>query len=434
MHHNSTLQEKAREIMSRLKESGFSAFLVGGCVRDLVLSRPPHDFDILTDAQAEDLQQLFEKVVPVGARHGTVTVVAGNDNFEVSSLPAGGSLESLRKNCSRRDFTINSMVMDSEGRLQDFFGGIADLKKRIIRAVEDPSARISEDRLRMLRAVRIFTTLDFTLDQDLLDAIKLQANLICSVSPERIRNELLQIMAATPGMQRPGIELLRETGLLAAVLPEVQRLVGFDQSSVHHKKDAYSHTLDVLENLSGISDSALLRFTALLHDIGKPGTRSGKQGEFHFYGHPLAGAELAAGICSRLRFSRKDSNLIETLIRDHMHFKLLSLSPTPRALARFIRKNGSHLSELLMLGRSDIELESLDWLDQKIQEFRSAFNGSLPAPLLDGLEIMEILKIPAGANVRRIKDFLLEEQIRGVVTTKEEAHRIILQEFGGKFL
>src|SRR5213594_5148374 len=351
----------ATGIVRRLREAGHEAYFAGGCVRDQLLGREPLDFDVATSAPPEAVQTLFRRTVPVGAQFGVILIVEDGVRFEVATFrsddayvdgrrPTRVHFGSAREDAERRDFTINGLFLDPlGGQVVDFVGGQMDLRAGIIRAIGDAHARIAEDRLRMLRAVRFAARLRFTIEPATRAAIAAAAPTITDIAAERIGDEMVRIL--TEGGARPGFELLADTGLLAAVLPEVAGMAGVAQSpDFHPEGDVFVHTLLLLEQLpAGVSET--LALGALLHDVAKPPCAALQDdGRITFYGHPAVGAEMAVAICQRLRRSRAVWERVAYLVRNHLRL-VNAPNMRPATLKRFLREDG--IDELLELARID---------------------------------------------------------------------------------
>src|SRR5438093_7058395 len=350
----------ATELVRRLRAAGHEAYLAGGCVRDRLLGREPLDYDIATSAPPETVQALFPRTVPVGAQFGVVLVVADGMPVEVATFrsdaayvdgrrPSAVHFGSAREDALRRDFTVNALFLDPlTGEVVDFVAGQVDLRAGIIRAIGDAGARIAEDRLRMLRAVRLAARLTFTIETTTLDAIRAAASTVTDMAAERIGDEVVKIL--TEGAARRGFELLAATSLLATVLPEVARMQGVEQSPDYHPEgDVFRHTLLAIEQLpAGVSETLALGL--LLHDVGKPVTAARRDNRITFYGHTTVGAELAVAICQRLRRSRATWERVAYLVTNHLR---LVDAPEMRlsTLKRLLRHEG--FDELLALARMD---------------------------------------------------------------------------------
>src|SRR5438094_6471359 len=318
----------ATELVRRLRAAGHEAYFAGGCVRDRLLGREPLDYDVATSAAPEAVQALFPRTIPVGVQFGVILVVAGGMPVEVATFrsdaayvdgrrPSAVHFGSAREDALRRDFTINALFLDPlTGDVVDFVGGQADLRAGIIRAIGDAHARIGEDRLRMLRAVRLAARLGFTIEPTTLDAIRAAASTVTDMAAERIGDEVVKIL--TEGAARRGFELLAATSLLAAVLPEVARMQGIEQSPDSHPDgDVVRPPLRALEQLpAGVSETLALGL--LLHDVGKPVTAARRDNRITFYGHTTVRAGQAVAICQRMRRSRGTWERVTYLVTNRL--------------------------------------------------------------------------------------------------------------------
>lgn len=340
----------ANFVLERLRASGKEGYLVGGCVRDLKLNRQPKDFDLTTSARPEELEEIFadKKLILLGKAFGTVGILVSGELIETTTFRADGIYKdgrrpeevrfskSLEEDLKRRDFTINAMAMDLDGKIYDPYGGQVDLKNKLIKAVGDPLVRFEEDKLRILRAVRFAATYDLTIEEKTLEAIKEKAKDINQVSKERIRDELNKILL----LDKPskGIYLLNQTGLLREIIPELMPTVGFVQLSPYHDKDLFDH---ILETVDRTPKKLHIRLAALLHDIGKVSTMSvDENGVGHFYGHDKVGAAMSREILKRLRYDKKTIESVSLLIDRHMK---ASPQMGKKGLKRMIRLVGEDL-------------------------------------------------------------------------------------------
>jgi len=421
-----------RAVCQRLRQAGFEAFLVGGGIRDLLLGRPPADFDVATNAHPPQVMGLFGArfAIPTGLQHGTVTVVTEGDSgprhVEVTTYRGEGAyidgrrpssvtyVGSLEEDLSRRDFTMNAVGYDpSTGELRDPFGGREDMAARRIRAVGDAEARFREDGLRPLRAVRQAAQLEFDIDPPTRDAIRPTLDVVRKVSAERVRDEMLKLL----GARRPsrGIELMRVTGLLEVVLPELLESYGVTQNRFH-KHDVYAHTLAVVDATEG---DAITRLGALLHDIGKPRARQpreGAPGEYSFFKHEYVGAEMAEEVCRRWKLSNADRERVVAMVAHHMFF--YTPEWTDGTVRRFVRKVGPDiLPRLFALREGDIagrgfeeDPESeLGELRRRIAAVAAEDAAMRVSDLaLDGRDVMRILDIPPSRAIGVLLERLLE--------------------------
>ena len=417
------------EIVRRLRAAGHVALFAGGCVRDHLLGRTPQDWDIATSARPETVRDLFPKTVPVGMKFGVVLVVHGGIPFEVTTFRAeegysdGRHPDRVRftdrpeEDALRRDFTVNGLYLDPEtGEILDWVGGKRDLEAGRIRAIGDPEARFAEDYLRMLRAVRFLTALDFEATPDTEATLKRSAKRIASISAERIREEVLKILALP--RRRRGVERMLDYGLLEVILPEVASMRGVAQPPAFHPEgDVLEHTLVMLDLATNPSET--LAFGILLHDVGKPVTASVTD-RIRFHRHARESAKRTASICNRFRFSKAQTMRIVALVKEHMKFMEVKRM-RPSTLKRFLRQDG--FDEHLELHRLDCvashgKLDHWEFARERIEAFGK--EGLRPAPLINGRDLMN-LHIPRGPLYGRILSASEEGQLAGTLSTREEA-------------
>jgi putative nucleotidyltransferase with HDIG domain len=432
------MERLAREVAGRLRAAGYQAYLVGGCVRDLLLGWQPKDFDVSTDAPPERIIELFPGSDQVGAHFGVVLVKGGGWHVEVATFrsdrdyvdgrrPSGICFETdPRQDVLRRDFTINGLMMDPETEeVLDFVGGRADLEQRLVRAIGDPEVRFREDHLRLVRAVRFAARLGFAIEPATLAAIRRNHQAIAKVSAERVRDELSRIL--TEGGARYGFELLDATGLIEDLLPEVAAMKGVAQPPQFHPEgDVWVHTLLLLEKFEQPTDT--LAWGALLHDVGKPPTFRVAE-RIRFDGHVEAGVRLAHGILGRLRFSREDQEHVEALVANHMRFK-----DAPRmkesTLKRFLRL--PRFAEHLELHRLDSlaangNLDNYEFVRGKLDELPA--EQLKPAPLLNGRDLIAAGYTP-GPQFSKMLAAVEDAQLEGRIHSREEALELVRSVFG----
>lgn len=423
-------ERAARAVIERLLGAGHVAYFAGGCVRDWLRGETPTDFDVATDATAVEVQALFPRTVPVGAQFGVVLVLIDGQPIEVASFrtdaeyrdgrhPVGVRPATPEEDARRRDFTVNGMFRDAAtGAVLDVVGGQADLQARVIRAIGDPAARFGEDRLRMLRAVRLAARLDYEIEPATFAAIRAHAPAITQVSWERIGDEIVRIL--TEGAAQRGFALLDASGLLAQVLPEVALMTGVEQSPDYHPEgDVFTHTLLLLAELR--QPTPELALAALLHDVAKRDCAERRpDGRITFYGHAELGADRAIAICQRLRRSRDTWERVGWLVRHHLR---IAHAPQMRrsTLRRFLAE--PHVDDLLELARIDIlashrNLEPYDFCTQA----RAAFDHEpiKPPPLLKGRDLLA-LGYPRGPLFSEILGAVEERQLEGELATRDAA-------------
>ena len=427
----------ARQVIAKLRGVGHQAFLVGGCVRDLLLGVKPKDFDIATDARPDRIMDLFPRSGRVGAHFGVVLVRDVFDQVEVATFrsdhdyldgrhPEQVRFESdPREDVLRRDFTINGLMMDPDtGQVLDFVDGQGDLARGVIRAIGDPNARFREDHLRLLRAVRFAARFGFEIDSATFDAMQRAHALILNMAMERVREELVRIL--TEGGARRGLELLDASGMLSDLLPEVAAMKGVEQPPEYHPEgDVWQHTLLLLEQLR--QPTPTLALGALLHDVGKPPTFRVAD-RIRFDGHVEEGVRLARSILTRLRFSREEIEQVEALIDNHMRFKDVGRMKES-TLKRFLRL--PEFQEHLELHRLDAmssnrRLENYEIARCKFEEYTA--EHLQPAPLLTGTDLIGMGYEP-GPQFSRILALLEDAQLEGRIRSREEAIDLVRLSF-----
>ena len=440
-----TPRELAERICRVLHDAGYQAYLVGGCVRDLLLGREPADYDVATDALPERVQQLFPGSVDVGARFGVIIVVEDSVQVEVATFRSDVGYSDGRhpdrviysrspeEDVRRRDFTINGLLLDPQsGEVLDFVGGRDDLRVGVVRAIGEPALRFREDRLRMLRAVRFAARFGYAIEPATFAAIRELATLATQVSAERLRDELTRLL--TEGASRRGFELLDELRLLEVVLPEVAKMKGVEQPlQFHPEGDVWIHTRLMLEKLPP-GCSPTLAWGVLLHDVGKPATftpPTGPGDRIRFDDHVEVGARMAEEICQRLRFSNEDIEQIAALVANHLRFKDV-LQMRPAKLKRFVRL--PQFEEHLELHRLDC-LASHGMLDA--YEFVRRFLEETPpeqvrpARLVTGDDLKQ-MGFEQGPVYREILQAVEDAQLDGRVASREEALEFVRQNFPGR--
>ena len=319
------IPQEVRHVLLTLERAGHEAYIVGGCVRDMLMENRPHDWDVTTSALPQETMALFgHSAIPTGLRHGTVTVRSGELACEVTTFRTDGDYtdhrhpaavaftRSLREDLARRDLTVNAMAMDVRGMLHDPFGGQADIHRRVLRCVGSPGRRFSEDALRILRVLRFSATLGgFSGEEDTRCALLSRREDLRYVAAERVREELTKLLCGQDARR----VLLGSPQVLGVVLPEILPCVGFDQHNCHHCYDVWGHTAHAV---AAAPPEPVLRWVMLLHDLGKPQCFTlDAQGVGHFYGHHRPGAEIAEAVCRRLRFDTAAARQICTLVRYH---------------------------------------------------------------------------------------------------------------------
>ena len=440
-------RQLAGHICRTLRGAGHQAYLVGGCVRDILLGREPADYDVATDATPDRVQQLFPHSLAVGAQFGVIIVTEDpraldSPQVEVATFRSDVGYSDGRhpdrvvyatsagEDVKRRDFTINALLLDTEtNEVLDFVGGREDLRAGIIRAIGRPADRFREDKLRMARAVRFAARFGYGIEAATFAAVIQLAPEIRQVSAERLRDELTKLLIE--GAARRGFELLDETRLLIELLPEVAQMKGVEQPPQFHPEgDVWTHTLLMLAELP-VRCSPTLAWGVLLHDVGKPPTftpPSGPDGRIRFDEHVEVGTRMAEEICRRLRFSNDDTTQIASLVANHLRFKDAP-QMKPSTLKRFVRRD--RLDEPLELHRLDC-LSSHGLLDNSelVRRFlvETPPEQVRPPRLLTG-EDLKGLGFRPGPLFKTILDSVEEAQLNGKIGTREDALRLVQNSF-----
>ena len=461
-----TAPQHAIHIVRVLRERGFQAYLCGGCVRDLLLDRQPTDYDVTTDATPDQVMRTFPETYAVSAQFGVVLVPIPHDDHSLedpTSSPAddrqmshsllsskahaievatfrsdvsytdGRHPDTVRFNkdpredVERRDFTINGLLLDPiSDEVLDFVGGRADLDAHIVRAIGNPERRFTEDKLRMLRAVRFAARFGYEIDPATFRAIQKLASQIHQVSAERIRDELTKML--TEGHARQAFLLLDESGLLREVLPEISAMKGVEQPPQYHPEgDVFVHTLLLLENLPHPC-APTLAWGALLHDVGKPPTFRVAPDRIRFDGHVEVGVKMGEALCRRMRFSNDDTEQILALIDNHMRFAHV-LQMKESTLKKFLRM--PHFDEHLELHRLDCQashsiLTAYEFAKEKLASIPP--EKMRPEPLVTGDDLIAAGYRP-GPRFKEILTAVEDGQLEGRLQSKDEAMQFVAREF-----
>ena len=449
----------ASSLAQAFKEKGFRLALVGGSVRDAIIGRLGNDLDFTTDAHPHETKKILktwaEHVWDTGIAFGTIAGKLGETTVEVTTYRSEKYEENSRNpdvefgdtiegDLSRRDFTVNSMALELTTQQTEFidpFGGLEDLKKKILRTPASAEQSFSDDPLRMMRAARFASQLNFDIDPDVLSAMNSMAGRISIISAERIRDEFVKmLMSSNP---RVGITILVDTGLAELVLPEIPKL-RLEVDEHHHHKDVYEHSITVLEQaisqeirLTG--PNLVIRLAALLHDIGKPKTRNLIEGGgVSFHHHEVVGARLAKARMKALRFDNETIDAVETLIALHLRFHGYGDGEwTDSAVRRYVRDAGELLTHLHVLTRADCTTRNAkkadrlartyDSLEARIAKLEQEEELSKIRPDLDGAQVMQLLSIKPSADVGKALDFLMELRMEHGPLGEERATQELLQ-------
>ena len=423
---------QVKEIARILNMEGFQCFLVGGSVRDSIMGFTPKEYDIATDAKPEDVQRIFKYTIPTGIKHGTVLVILDDMHVEITTFRSDGNYSdgrhpdrveytaSIEDDLPRRDLTINAMAYNVlDGALIDMFDGMKDIKNKMIRSVGNPYERFTEDGLRIMRAIRFATKLNFNIEKETFDAICRSTGMLASIAYERIREEFNGILISDNPFR--GIELLRKTGILALIMPELMQGFGVSQNKFH-KYDVYYHilhTIQAVEPLETEELTLLVRLAALFHDIAKPMVQKkvSKQEEPVYYNHEVVGANVAKKIMKRLKYSNAEIDFVALLVRQHMFY--YQDEWTDGAVRRFMRAVGiENIKPLLKLreadrlgsgNRKDKKSKAIPKLLARIDKIIKEENAITVKDLkINGNDLMKEFNLKPGPIIGKILNYLLD--------------------------
>ncbi len=417
-------------VLERLSSLGYESYIVGGCVRDMLLGKTPHDYDICTSATPEETIEAFSdyNVIKTGLKHGTVTIVVKGEHLEVTTYRTEGSysdnrrpdsvsfVKDLKSDLARRDFTINALAYNHSAGIVDFFGGREDLASGIIRAVGSPQERFSEDALRIMRAIRFASTYDFAIEENTANSIHQLAPLLNNIAKERINTELCKLLMGS------GVEqvLLDYSDVISVIIPEVALLVGFDQRNPHHIYDIYTHSVKAVANSPS---DIIVRLTMLLHDIEKPSCYTvGEDGIGHFYEHGRVGKDTVIAILKNLKFDNDTVKKVSQLVLFHDG----EIHPSPRAVKRWLSKIGKEeLIRLIYVKNADDSSKNPDKIQGRVEKNHQILDlinkieltnqcFSLKSLAITGEDLMAI-GIPqgkiVGAILKKLMEMVIEEEI-----------------------
>lgn len=422
---NTSIPDDVINIIDTLNSHGYQAYIVGGCVRDSIMGRKPSDWDIATNAVPAEVKSIFKNTVDTGIKHGTVMIVLGKGSYEVTTYRVDGEYldgrrpesvrftSSIREDLSRRDFTINSIAFNPTKGIEDPYKGIDDINAKIIRAVGNPEERFHEDALRMLRAVRFSAQLGFQIEENTLRSIEQNSHLIRNISSERIRDELTRMLMSDNPF---AFTLLMDTKLLKYTLPEFENCFLTVQNNPYHVYNVAIHTLNSVAN---IEKDKVLRWTMLLHDIGKPSVKTTDKNSIdHFYNHPMQSVRLAKYILNRLRFDNKSTNRILRLVRYHD----IDLRPDAKAIRKAIHKTGDDIfPDLLKVIKADKKAQNPKFFEERakmIDEIKEIYEDikskgqctSLKELAINGHDLIS-LGFKQGKEINKTLNILLEKVI-----------------------
>ena len=437
------------EIIEILKKAGHQAYWAGGCVRDMLLGTEPKDFDIVTSAKPEEIEQLLEHTIPIGKEFGVILAIKNGHHFEIATFrsdsgysdgrrPDAVEFTSAKEDAFRRDFTINALFYDPDSdQVIDYVDGEVDMRDRLIRFIGNPEDRILEDHLRILRAVRFKNSLRFQYHPETYAAIKKHAQLVSKISPERVRDELNKMISGpNPGH---AFQELFEIGALELLIPELTRLKGLAQPLQYHKEgDVWDHAIRSLEALTNEEDdpnplpaespSLALTWATLMHDIGKYETFGADDERIRYDEHASAGARTATEILKRLKFDKKTIQRVGWLIEHHMMVVPLFQMSEGRRRHWFLQPGFEELLEVYRADAMGIEPIDLSLYNKlkKLYRHEIAKLKLMPKNLLSGTEVMQILKREPGEEIGKILADIREKQLNGDLKNKKEA-KVYLQ-------
>jgi poly(A) polymerase/tRNA nucleotidyltransferase (CCA-adding enzyme) len=423
------IPKEVNSVLKKLVKNGYEAYVVGGCVRDVLMGLEPKDWDITTSAKPEEIKKIFEKSFYEN-KFLTVTIQTDSKNsnlkeIEVTTYRSEANYsdkrhpdevrfaKTLEEDLSRRDFTVNAIAVSPSGNMIDLFFGQEDLKKKIIKTVGDPNKRFSEDALRMMRAVRLATTLgnEWKIDSQTAKVIKQNASLMKAISQERIREELIKMISCKRAAE--GIELLRELGLLEYIIPELLEGYGVGQNK-HHIYSCYDHSIKSLEYAAKQGFNTHVCMAALLHDIAKPRVKMGEGENSTFYNHEIVGAKMTKVILDRLKFSKKDAEKIIRLVRYHLFYYNVG-EVTESSVRRLVRQvSPENMEELLQVRMADRIGSGVPKAEPyKLRHLKYVIEKASQDPIsvkklnLSGNDVIKTLKIVPGPKIGQILDILL---------------------------
>ena len=417
------LPEKVKYIIDTIMEAGYEAYAVGGCIRDSILLREPSDWDITTSASPYQVKELFRRTLDTGIKHGTVTVMLDKEGFEVTTYRIDGEYEdgrhpkevtftrNLTEDLKRRDFTINAMAYNEKDGLVDIFGGLEDIRCKMIRCVGDPVERFSEDALRMMRAVRFSAQLGYRIEEETSNAIRVLAPDLKKISAERIQTELVKLLTS------PHPDYLRmayETGITKVVLPEFDLCMITEQKNPHHCYTVGEHTLVAMQ---AVRADKVLRLAMLFHDMGKPlCVTTDEEGIDHFHGHPSVSEEIAGNVLHRLKFDNDTIYMVKKLVKYHDQY----IEPQPKNVRCAIRKMGEDVFPLLLeVKEADVQAQS-DFLREKkeknLKDVRDVYQRileekqcvSLKTLAINGKDLIDQTGMKPGKELGEVLNELLE--------------------------
>lgn len=429
---------QAKEAIQKIKQKGYSAYLVGGCVRDFLMGKVPNDYDITTSARPEEIIDVFKdySVIPTGIKHGTITVIIDELPLEITTYRIESAYSDMRHPDSvaftekltddllRRDFTMNAIACDELGNIKDPLGGIADIKNNVIRCVGEANIRFSEDPLRILRAIRFAAVLGFEIEENTYKALFDNKNLLKNVSSERIRDEFIKLICG----KYAGKTIIDFADILGVFIPEILPMKGFEQKNKHHIYDVLTHTAVAVDN---IGQDKILRLSAFLHDFGKPDTFfTDDNGVGHFWGHNKVSMEIAENVLTRLKFDNDTKNKVTILVYRHD----MPIENTDDSIKKLFNKITPELFFMLLdlkradtLAHSPECFERIDLIDKISERAKNILEReecfSLKDLALNGDDIIKCGYLE-GKQIGKLLNIALEGVIKGIV--KNDKSELIL--------
>ncbi len=436
------------QIIETLKNAGHQAYWAGGCVRDMLYAIKPKDFDIVTSAKPDEIEDLLDHTIPVGKKFGVILAIQNGHSFEIATFrsdsgysdgrrPDAIEFTNAKSDALRRDFTINGMFYDPiEDKIYDYVGGQKDMEDKLVRFIGDPETRIKEDNLRILRAVRFKNAFNLQYHPDTYQAIKKHANLVTNVSTERIQDELNKIILS----EKPGqaFEELFELGILELIIPELTKLKGLAQPLMYHSEgDVWDHSLRSVDSLRDEESDPnplrakkpdiALKWATIMHDVGKYDTFMIDKERIRYDGHAEKGAQISAQVLKRLKFPAKTIQKVSWLIEHHMMIVQLFEMPDGRRRHWFLLP---HFDDLLELYRADamgiapLDLSMYEKL-KKLYKHEIAKLKLMPKQLISGKDVMKSLDIKPGPKVGEILKEIRHKQLDGEIKTRKEANALL---------
>jgi tRNA nucleotidyltransferase (CCA-adding enzyme) len=432
------IPDEVKEILKIFEDKNFEIYIVGGAVRDLLMGKIPNDWDFTTNATPEEILKVLGEEAFYDNKFGTVGLKSKNinlDPFEITTFRTESNYldgrhpekvewgKSLEDDLGRRDFTINALALDKDFKVIDLYNGQKDLEKKLIKAVGDPTERFTEDALRMMRAIRIATELNFKIDEKTFEAIKSNSTLINKIAKERIKDELFKILSSNHADL--GISMLKDSGILEEILPEVYKMFGVEQKSPgrHHIYDVGTHCLMALKFCK--SNDPIVKFATLIHDIGKPQTmKKLETGTITFYNHEVVGEIIARRIADRLRFSKHEAEKLLKLVRWHQF--TVNEFQTDSALRRFIKNVGiENLEDIIILRTADRLGSGSKETSWRTEEFKKRLLEVQKQPFsikdlkINGSDVMKELNLKPSKKVGEILEKLFQEVVEKKIENKK---------------